>query len=207
VVDTRREHVDGGREQVESRRDQIETVAGALFRERGYPATSVREIARALDMQGASLYAHVTSKEAVLWAIVQRAADRFEQAADIAERSTSRAGPAERLRALARAHVRVVTENVEHASAFVYEWKFLSSERRGEIRKRRDRYEQRFRSLIADGVASRAFGRVDPALAATFVLTALNGIPIWYRPEGRLSVDRIADDFAELAVRTVEERR
>jgi AcrR family transcriptional regulator len=192
---------------VESRRAQIETVASALFREHGYPATSVRQIARALDMQGASLYAHVTSKEDVLWAIVQRTADRFEEAADAADRTAERAGHAERLRALARAHVRVVTENVEHASAFVYEWKFLSSDRRGEIRRRRDRYEARFRALIADGVASRAFGPVDPALAATFILTALNGIPIWYRPEGRLSLDRIADDFADLAVRTVERHR
>jgi AcrR family transcriptional regulator len=192
---------------VETRRDQIESVASSLFRERGYPGTSVRDIARALDMQGASLYAHVASKEDVLWAIVQRAADRFEQAADDAARSTARAGPAERLRALVRAHVGVVTDSVEYASAFVYEWKFLSPERRAQIRRRRDRYEERFRALIAEGVASRAFGRIDPAVAAIFILTALNGIPIWYRQEGRLSADRIANELAELAVRSVEAHR
>jgi AcrR family transcriptional regulator len=192
---------------VETRRDQIENVAGTLFRERGYPATSVRDIARALDMQGASLYAHVASKEDVLWSIVQRAADRFEQAADAAEEASRRAPYPERLRALVRAHVGVVTENVEHASAFVYEWKFLSPERRAAIRRRRDRYEGRFRTLIAEGVAARVFGRVDPAVAAIFILTALNGIPIWYRQEGRLSADRIANELAELAVRSVEAHR
>jgi AcrR family transcriptional regulator len=192
---------------VETRRDQIENVAGTLFRERGYPATSVRDIARALDMQGASLYAHVASKEDVLWSIVQRAADRFEQAADAAEEASRRAPYPERLRALVRAHVGVVTENVEHASAFVYEWKFLSPERRAAIRRRRDRYEGRFRTLIAEGVAARAFGRVDPAVAAIFILTSLNGIPIWYRQEGRLSADRIANELAELAVRSVEAHR
>jgi AcrR family transcriptional regulator len=192
---------------VETRRDQIENVASSLFRERGYPGTSVRDIARALDMQGASLYAHVASKEDVLWAIVQRAADRFEEAADAAARSAAKAGPADRLRALVRAHVGVVTDSVEYASAFVYEWKFLSPERRAEIRRRRDRYEGRFRTLIAEGVASKAFGRVDPSVAALFILTALNGIPIWYRQEGRLSADRIANELAELAVRSVEAHR
>ena len=192
---------------VETRRDQIESVAGSLFRERGYPGTSVRDIARALDMQGASLYAHVASKEDVLWSIVQRAADRFEHAADAAEEATRRAPHPERLRALVRAHVGVVTDNVENASAFVYEWKFLSPERRAAIRRRRDRYEGRFRSLISEGVAAHAFGRVDPAVAAIFILTSLNGIPIWYRQEGRLSADRIANELAELAVRSVEAHR
>ncbi|MEO8208725.1 MAG: helix-turn-helix domain-containing protein, partial [Chloroflexota bacterium] len=53
-----------------TRRRAIEDVASELFREHGYAATSVRDIARAVDIQGASLYAHVTSKEDVLWAIV-----------------------------------------------------------------------------------------------------------------------------------------
>ena len=63
-----------------SRRRAIEDVASTLFRQRGYSATSVRDIARALDIQGPSLYAHVSSKEDVLWAIVDRAATRFETA-------------------------------------------------------------------------------------------------------------------------------
>ena len=68
-----------------TRRQAIEEVASDLFREHGYAATSIRDIARALSVQGASLYAHVTSKEDVLWAIVDRAAGRFEAAADAAE--------------------------------------------------------------------------------------------------------------------------
>ena len=58
------------------RRLQIEEAASALFRERGYAATSVRDIAQALNLQGGSLYAHMASKEDVLWSIVTRAADR-----------------------------------------------------------------------------------------------------------------------------------
>ena len=68
-----------------TRRQAIEEAASSLFRERGYSGTSVRDIARAVDIQGASLYAHVTSKQDVLWSIVERMASTFEVAADAVE--------------------------------------------------------------------------------------------------------------------------
>ena len=75
-----------------TRRREIEDVASTLFHERGYAGTSVRDIARALDIQGASLYAHVASKEEVLWAIVERTATRFEAAADAVDGAIDRRG-------------------------------------------------------------------------------------------------------------------
>src|SRR5512132_1302786 len=66
--------------QVQTRRRQIEDVASALFSSRGYAATSMRDIARALDLQGGSLYAHIPSKEAVLAAIVEEAAEELHAA-------------------------------------------------------------------------------------------------------------------------------
>ena len=188
-----------------SRRREIEDVASDLFREQGYAATSVRDIARALDMQGASLYAHVTSKEDVLWAIVDRAASRFEAAADDAD-SHARPGDTTSLLAeVARAHVRTIAEDVGAASVFVGEWRSLGPERRAAILERRDAYERRFRDLIAAGIASGEFRMTDPAVASMFVLGALNSIATWYDPNGRLSAERITDYAADLAVRTLAE--
>ena len=186
-----------------SRRRRIEDAASALFRERGYAATSVRDIARALDVQGASLYAHVTSKEDVLWAIVDRAATRFEEAADAADRRTERQGPAVRLSELVRGHVAVITTDPGAATVFVHEWRALSPDRRAAVGARRDAYERRFRSVIEDGMATGEFGITDPAVAAAFVLSALNGLATWYQPDGRLSGERIADYFADLAARAI----
>jgi TetR/AcrR family transcriptional regulator, cholesterol catabolism regulator len=188
-----------------TRRLAIERAASALFHERGYAATSVRDIARALDIQGASLYAHVTSKEDVLWAIVDRAAGAFEQAADQAEANTSARGPADRLSALVHGHVEVIATDPRLASVFVSEWRHLSAARRTEILDRRDGYEARYRRVIGDGIANGDFTTTDPALAATFILTALNGLATWYRPEGRLTSGRIADHYADLALRTLTE--
>src|SRR3954452_14497286 len=90
------------------RRAQIEEAASTLFRERGYAATSVRDIAEALNLKGGSLYAHMASKEDVLWSIVTRAADRFN--AEVGPIAANRAAsPADRLRGMIEAHVGVVT--------------------------------------------------------------------------------------------------
>jgi AcrR family transcriptional regulator len=187
-----------------TRRQAIEDVASDLFRERGYAATSIRDIARALSVQGASLYAHVTSKEDVLWAIVDRAASRFEAAADAAEGAAAASRPgdsAEALSALIRAHVKVLTADVDEASVFVNEWRALDPEHRASILERRDRYQERFRRRIEDGIAVGVFTMTDPAIAATTILSALNGISAWYDPAGRLAAPRIADHLVELSLR------
>ncbi|MBA2381349.1 MAG: TetR/AcrR family transcriptional regulator [Chloroflexi bacterium] len=188
-----------------ARRREIDEVASELFHANGYAATSVRDIARALDIQGASLYAHVASKEDVLWSIVDWAAAEFEQAADRAIADTSTADAVERLAALVEAHVEVVTADPERSSVFVTEWRHLSEPRRAAVGDRRDAYEARFRTTIEDGVAVGAFRATDPAIAATFILTALNGIATWFRAGGRLTPDRIADHYVELALRSLSE--
>jgi AcrR family transcriptional regulator len=186
-----------------SRRRAIDEVASELFHANGYAGTSVRDIAKALDIQAASMYAHVASKEDVLWSIVDRAATAFERAADAADAEAS--DPVDRIAALVEAHVEVVTADPERSSVFVTEWRHLSGERRASIAVRRDAYEARFRGAIADGIAIGAFRQTDPALAAAFLLTAVNGIASWYRPDGRLSPDRIADHYVELALGSLTE--
>ena len=116
-----------------TRRQEIEDAASSLFREHGYSGTGVRDIARAVDIQGASLYAHVASKEELLWSIVDRAATAFEQAVDRALEETTSDDPVERLAAMVEAHVETITADPERASVFVTEWRHLSQERRDGI--------------------------------------------------------------------------
>lgn len=190
-----------------TRRQAIEDAASALFHAHGYSGTSVRDIARAVDIQGASLYAHVTSKQDVLWSIVEGTAARFEAAADAVEAADPGGitlGRGTYLVALVRAHVEVVTDDIERASVFVHEWRALQGHRREEIAKRRDAYEARFRTVIADGIRTGAFNAVDAAVGAAYVLTALNGLVSWYRTDGRLSTHAIADVYADLSLRAVQ---
>ncbi len=197
-----------------ARRREIEDVASELFREHGYAGTSVRDIARALDIQGASLYAHVTSKQDVLWSIVERTATRFEASADAAAAAVA-AGPGAidgvapattRLAGLVRAHVGVVTDDIGRASVFVHEWRSLTGDRRVQMARRRDAYEGRFRTVIGDGILAGRFIPVDPTVAAAFLLTSLNGIATWYRPDGAVRPGALAEVYVELATQSLVAR-
>lgn len=193
---------------IETRRRQIEDAASGLFRVNGYAATSVRDIARALDLRGASLYSHVAGKEDVLWTLVERAAGRFEESLAAAERAVDQTGggPADQLAAIVRAHARLVAREPELASVFATEWRHLTGERRAAILARRDAYERHLRDVIADGMASGELALTDVPVAAAFLLSALNGIASWYRPDGRLSPDDLADRYADLALDALRAR-
>lgn len=185
------------------RRQQIEDAASALFRERGYAATSVRDIAQALNIQGPSLYAHVASKEDVLWSIVNRAADRFHtEVAPLA--AITKPAPA-RLRQMIRAHVAVVTSSQRDAAVFLHEWRFLSDDRRAQIGSRRDAYEALFRTVISEGTKAGVFAQADVRMSTMAILSALNGIATWYRADGAQSADEIADSYAELFINALRE--
>jgi TetR/AcrR family transcriptional regulator, cholesterol catabolism regulator len=181
---------------VQTRRRQIEDVASSLFSSRGYAATSMRDIARALDLQGGSLYAHIPSKEAVLAAIVEEAAEAFHAAVrPVAEGP----GPAaQRLREMVAAHVRVVTGARERAKVFLFEWTFLGEERREAVRRSRGAYQGYFERVVAEGVAAGELEAADPRLAAVFLLSAMNAMAYWYRPDGALGPDALAAHYADL---------
>lgn len=190
-----------------SRRQAIEDAASDLFRERGYAATSIRDIARALRVQGPSLYAHVTSKEDMLWAIVDRAATRFETAADRAEADAEAHRPgdaAEAIGALVEAHVDVITADVDEAAVFVNEWRSLGGDRRDQVLARRDAYQARFRRHVEAGIGNGTFAMTDPGIATSSILSAINGVAAWYDPDGRLPADRIADHLVDLVLRMLE---
>ncbi len=190
------------------RKEQIYSTARSLFRERGYPATTVRDIARELNMQAGSLYAHIESKEDVLWEIVNRAAEQFLAAAEPI--AASDLSPADKLRALVRAHVRLVADNLDEATIFLNEWKFLGEARRASITERRRRYEHLYRQVIEQGIQQGQFAPTDPKMATLLVLSAVNWMPQWYNPSGPLSPDEIADSFSKLVLSGIacdDERR
>jgi AcrR family transcriptional regulator len=182
------------------RRRAILRVAGRLFSQRGYYGTSIRDIAAAIRLQGGSLYAHIASKEELLWEIVDEGAQAFLSSLEPIVRSER--PPLEKLRMAVAAHIRVVTERQDAAVVFNHEWRALSPKRRHEILARRDAYEMLFREILREGIASGVFrADLDVPLITRFILTALNGVAIWYHPKGPLSPDQIAEAFSDWAAR------
>lgn len=182
------------------RRDEILAAAMELFSDKGYHSTSMRDIADRLGLQAGSLYVHIRSKEEVLFEIVDRAADRFAEAIERAraEAEARGADPEAALRLAVRNHLQVVSDNLDTATVFFHEWKFLDPDRRALILAKRDAYEAAFRDLIAQGIDAGVFRPVDPRLAGLAVLSMCNWFYQWYSPAGPLSAHEIADRFVDL---------
>jgi AcrR family transcriptional regulator len=183
----------------ETRKDQIVATASELFRLRGYQSTSVRDIARELDLQGGSLYAHIASKDAVLREIVRRAAAAFSEA--VAPIAAEPGPAAERLRRMVHAHIDVVVTRLNDATVFFQDWRHLNEPGRAEVLTLRDNYEALFRQVLAEGVARGEFSERDPRLMSILLLSALNALPGWYQPNGPLSSGEIAEEFADIFLR------
>jgi len=178
-----------------SKKELIQREAVRMFRERGYLATSVRDIAEAVGIQGGSLYAHVDSKDDLLWEIVNASADRFFLAIEPI-RSSNRTTMA-RLREAIISHVGVITADLDAAAVYSTEWRHLSEQRRNAFANRRDEYEQLFRSMIGDGIRERLLWSTDEAFVSLFVLSALNWVYQWYKPGGRHSPEELGKLMAE----------
>ena len=177
-----------------SRRVELTRAAARLFAEKGYHGTSVGDLARALGVQKGSLYAHIESKADLLWEVAREGAAAFHAALDAVPDD----GPAvERISEALRAHLRVVAEQVDIATVFVREWRYLEGDRRELFLAERRRYEERFRSLFREG---RELGELradlDDGTAALLALSAANWAYTWLPPAA--DTDALADRFTAL---------
>jgi AcrR family transcriptional regulator len=186
------------------RREEMVAAAARLFSERGYHGTSMQDVAGVLGLLRGSLYAHIGSKEELLYDVVERGAERFLERGT---RALLLDAPApERLRAFLVGHVETAIEQLEAGTVFLNEWRYLSDEPRSNIQGKRDRYEDMVRSILADGIDRGEFrADIDVPLAARLVLSAGNWIYAWYREGGELAPHQVGAEFADMLVRGLEE--
>jgi TetR/AcrR family transcriptional regulator, cholesterol catabolism regulator len=181
---------------VSTRRNELTRQAARLFAEKGYHGTSIGDLAEAMGVQKGSLYAHIASKQDLLYETMRDGAAAFHGALDAVPETLA---VTERIRLALRAHLRVVAEQLDVATVFVREWRYLDGERRDEIVAERRRYEERFRALFREG---RELGELrtdlDEATAALLALSAANWAYTWLQP-GR-DTDDLADRFHALLV-------
>jgi TetR/AcrR family transcriptional regulator, cholesterol catabolism regulator len=179
-----------------TRRQELSRQAARLFAQKGYHGTSIGDLAEALGVQKGSLYAHIAGKEDLLYETMREGAAAFHSALDAIPEELP-AG--EKIRLALRAHLRVVTDQLEVATVFVQEWKYLAGERRDEIVAERRRYEERIRELFREGREQSEFRTdLDEALAALLFLSAANWAYAWLKPGADTNV--LADRLYALLV-------
>jgi TetR/AcrR family transcriptional regulator, cholesterol catabolism regulator len=174
-----------------TRKSELTRQAARLFAEKGYHGTSIGDLAEAMGVQKGSLYAHIESKADLLWEVARDGAAAFHGALD---RVPDELKATEKIRLALRVHLRVVAEQLDVATVFIREWRYLEGERREAFLAERRRYEERFRALFREG---RELGELrtdlDDATATLLALSAANWAYTWLRPGG--DTDELSDRF------------
>lgn len=178
------------------RKDQITQVATNKFREKGYRAVSMRELAGHVGIEAASFYNHFDSKESILKEICFRMANEFFIGIEEALKEEEKID--KMLQHAIRSHVKVITGNTDASAVFFHDWRYLSEPYLSEFKRMRKRYENIFRKIIRDGMAKRIFEKQDETFAMLMIFSSLNWVYEWYHPKGKFTPDQIADNLAKL---------
>lgn len=183
----------------EHRRDQLLDIAARLFSRRGYHGTSMQHLAEAMGILRGSIYAHISSKEDLLYDIVDRVADRFISRME--EIVASDTNPEVKVRRALLAHMTTVAEHLEASTVLLNEWRFLSGDRHVEILAKRDLYESLVREIVEEGVEWGAFPEdLDAQFASILILSIANWLYHWYDQDGDLTPEEIAGRCAGLVL-------
>ena len=179
-------------------RDKILEAAAQIFSEKGFHAASMQDIARAVNLQKASLYHHVNSKQEILLALLDKAMDILIDA--IGEVTAAPLPPQEKLREAIRVYLEILTSQRGLSAVLLFEHRSLDADLRARHIPRRDRFEGLWRGLLQEGVDAGVFQCSDPALVARALLGVMNWAITWYRADGPLNVDEIASQYAEMTL-------
>lgn len=168
-----------------------------LMYERGYHGTAVREVARASGIQMASVYYHFPSKQSLLIEVMSRT---MRDLTAVTRTAAEAAGdnPVDRLTAAVRAHI--IFHAVRRKEAFLADSELRSVDpaQRTVVTGWRDRHEAVFRDILEQGIRSGKFAKVDLRLALNALLAMCTEVAVWYRPDGRLSLEQIARSYTSL---------
>jgi TetR/AcrR family transcriptional regulator, cholesterol catabolism regulator len=191
-------------ETTQTRYGDLLEVATQLFSEHGYERTTVRMIADAMGVQSGSLYSHIKSKEEILRRIVLSAAEDVvtEVRAVIDESQT----PEQRLRAICRAHLRLLQDHRARVTIYFDEWQKIQPDARERVVALRDEYEGLLQDVVEEGIRAGDFGPVDVRGAVLLTVSALNWAYKWYDPEGPLSPEQLGDRFVDILLNGLHRR-
>lgn len=182
-----------------SRKEQVIRSAAALFKEKGYAAASMRDLAQNLGIEAASLYSHIKSKEEILQTLCFDLAAEFRSSLDDVEKQNVPAS--EKLRLGIVGHIQVMARDLTASAVFMNEHRHLSKEHLRDFLLLRINYINRFKKIIEEGIKSGEFKKsIDTKLAVMTLFSSLNWMPMWYSPEGSIEPLELGQQLAEMLI-------
>ena len=181
-----------------TRKDVIISKAAILFREKGYSATSMRDLAEHVGVEAASLYNHISSKAEILQEICFRVATNFMT--HIEEVEQSKKSEIEKIEAILRYHIKMMVERYEEVYVSDREWKHLTDPYLSNMQGQRRAYRQRIGKIIEDGIVKGEFKKIDAPTAVLIMLHAVSGLESWHRSKRKIEGDQLENSMVEILV-------
>jgi TetR/AcrR family transcriptional regulator, cholesterol catabolism regulator len=182
-----------------SRKEQVIRKAAELFREKGYAAASMRDLAQMLGIEAASLYSHIKSKEEILRTLCFDMAAEFRTSLNEVEKQKATAS--EKLRRGIIGHIQVMARDLTASAVFMNEHRHLSQPYLRDFLLLRINYINRFKKIIEDGMKSGEFkDTIDKKLAVMTLFSSLNWMPMWYDPVGAIEPVELGLQLADMLV-------
>jgi AcrR family transcriptional regulator len=182
-----------------SRKEQVIRSAAALFKEKGYAASSMRDLAQKLGIEAASLYSHIKSKEEILQTLCFDMAGDFRASLDQVEKQ--KVSAKEKLTLGIIGHVNVMAKDLTASAVFMNEHRHLSQPFLRDFLLLRINYINRFKTMIEEGIQSGEFKKnIDTKLAVMTLFSSLNWMPLWYSPTSSIEPKELGQQLADMLV-------
>lgn len=177
-------------------KDEILSAAAQIISQKGFHAASMQDIAQAVNLQKASLYHHISSKQDILLALLDRALDLLIEHIELVVQQPLPAD--QKLRLAMIEYLQAMLEQRDLASVLLLEYRSLEPQYHSRHIPRRDRFERIWRDMLQEGIEQGIFNCTDPAFASRSLLGVMNWTITWYHPDGSLSPAEIAEQTADL---------
>lgn len=181
-----------------SKKEFILKKAAQMFREKGFAATSMRDLAETVGIEAASLYNHIRSKNEMLESICFEVANRYTIFMDDLESGNQ--GTIKKIETLLRFHIKQMIENFEEVIVCDREWKHLDEPYLSNFHNQRRSYRKRFAAIIEDGISKNEVKKIDAPTAVLIMLHSVNGIESWHRSTAKISARELEDNMVLIMV-------
>jgi len=168
-----------------SKKELIIQRASAMFREKGFPATSMRDLAEAVGIEAASLYNHIQSKSEILQEIILRIANDCNAHLDSIDQPEL--DNIQKIESLIRFHVQMMLQRFDDYYVMINEWIHLSEPQLTHFISQRRSYVQRMEAIIAEGIRQKEMKPVMPYVAMLTILSSVRGLEFWHRSGKKVS--------------------
>jgi len=176
-----------------SRKEEIVIVASRLFKEKGYNAVSMRDIALAMGIKAASLYNHIQGKQEILSTLILEVAQEFTLGMNTVMESATT--PIEKITSVIELHIDITVNYSEGLAALNNDWMHLENEDLSDFVKMRENYEENFRKIIKEGIEKEEIKAQHPEVILFSILSTLRSLYVWYQKRGKLDVNVLKKDM------------